>query len=608
MKAILFCQNAYAFGILAPIRDVLQKENHEILWFITPKLLDAFPFKKENFTTSILALQLFESDAIFAPGNEVPYYLRGVKVQIFHGLAGEKKGHFRIRHYFDLYLTQGPYFTEKFLEFKTKYQNFEVIETGWPKLDIYRSPEHQYQQEKIALLKEFSAKKIILYAPTFSPSLTSAPFLLEEIKRLAANKEFLILFKFHDLMDPKWIEAYKNLAQKISNALFIEDKNIIKYLLLSDLMISDTSSVIYEFLLLDKPVISFNNISKNILWLDSKEYEGLSEKVKNTFKNDTFEGKRKELSQQYHPYNDGNSAERMVQAVEKYITKNGVPNARNLSFLRKRKIHSIFGKPIVDVFKGPKINKISALLITYNEEEHINGVLENLQFADEIIVVDSFSTDKTINKLKEFPNVKLIQRPFKNFTDQKSFALEQATNNWILFIDADERLTDALKNEVLKTVNSKESTAAAYYFLRTFMFQKKKMRFSGTQSDKNYRLFQKSKCKFDTSKTVHETLLVDGQSLVLKNKLIHYSYNNYEEFKGKRLKYTSMQAKELLAKNKKPNAFHFIIKPAFRFFKHYVIGLGFLDGKKGLILSYLMALGIHNRYKELQRLRQEKVD
>ena len=161
---------------------------------------------------------------------------------------------------------------------------------------------------------------------------------------------------------------------------------------------------------------------------------------------------------------------------------------------------------------------------------------------------------------------------------------------------------------MLKTVNSKEITAAAYYFLRTFMFQKKKMRFSGTQSDKNYRLFQKSKCKFDTSKTVHETLLVDGQSLVLKNKLIHYSYNNYEEFKGKRLKYTSMQAKELLAKNKKPNAFHFIIKPAFRFFKHYVIGLGFLDGKKGLILSYLMALGIHNRYKELQRLRQEKVD
>ena len=138
------------------------------------------------------------------------------------------------------------------------------------------------------------------------------------------------------------------------------------------------------------------------------------------------------------------------------------------------------------------------------------------------------------------------------------------------------------------------------------MFKNEKVRFSGTQSDKNYRLFQKSKVKFDTSKTVHETLLVNGESTVLKHKLIHYSYKNYEDFKKKRLKYTSMQAKELLAKNKKPTIFHFIVKPTFRFVKHYIINLGFLDGKKGIILSYLMALGIYNRYAELKKLRQGK--
>ena len=104
MRVILFCQNAYAFGIMAPIRDLLNTDSHEFLWYFPNKLLDVFPNKKENFTTSILDLQLFESDIIFVPGNEVPYYLRGLKVQIFHGLAGEKKGHFRIRHYFDLYL------------------------------------------------------------------------------------------------------------------------------------------------------------------------------------------------------------------------------------------------------------------------------------------------------------------------------------------------------------------------------------------------------------------------------------------------------------------------------------------------------------------------
>lgn len=605
MKTILFCQNAYAFGILAPIRDVLQKENHEYIWFIAPKLLDTFPFKKENFTTSILDLQLFESDAIFAPGNEVPYYLRGVKVQIFHGLAGEKKGHFRIRHYFDLYLTQGPYFTEKFNRFKAQHQDFDVVETGWPKLDIYHTAVHEYQKEKETLLKDYQTDKIILYAPTFSPSLTSAPYLLEQIRELAISTGYLLLLKFHDLMDQKWVAAYKKLSEEVPNILFKEDKNITKSLLLADLMISDTSSVIYEFLLLDKPVITFKNISENIQWLDIKSYEGLVGKVKATLEHDTYAPERKKLNEQYHPYKDGKSAARMVQTTQEYIAKNGVPNERKLSFLRKKKIHKIFGTPTKDIFTGPKKNKISALVITYNEEDHINGVLENLQFADEIIVVDSFSTDTTIEKLKAFNNIHLIQRPFKDFTDQKAYALAQAKHNWVLFIDADERLTDALKNEVLKTVNSDQKKAAAYYFLRIFMFEKQRMRFTGTQSDKNYRLFQKSKVKFDLTKTVHETLLVDGESKVLKNKLIHYSYNNYEEFKNKRLKYTSMQAKELLAKNKKPTAFHFIVKPAFRFFKHYVIGLGFLDGKKGIVLSYLMALGIYNRYSELKRLRKE---
>jgi hypothetical protein len=100
--------------------------------------------------------------------------------------------------------------------------------------------------------------------------------------------------------------------------------------------------------------------------------------------------------------------------------------------------------------------------------------------------------------------------------------------------------------------------------------------------------------------------VVNGNSAVLDHKLIHFSYKNYEDFKTKRLKYTSMQANELLAKNKKPTLLHFIFKPPFRFMKHYFINLGFLDGKKGLILSYLMALGIYNRYAMLKKLRKKK--
>jgi len=606
MKVILFCQNAYAFGILAPIRDVLKTENNAYIWYIQPKLLAGFPFKNEAFTTSIFDLQLYKSDVIFVPGNEVPHYLRGVKVQIFHGFAGEKKGHFKIRHYFDLYLTQGPFFTEKFNKFKAKFNDFEVIETGWPKLDIYYKNDENYTIKRVNLLSENGAKNTVLYAPTFSPSLTSAPFLLDEIEALAKLGNHYIFLKFHPLMHQKWINVYKTLAKKYPNLQFIEDPNIVPYLKMADVLISDTSSAIYEFLLLDKPVITFKNISLEIKWKNSLTYNHLINLVEETLEKDELSTARTEINKAYHPYTDGKSAERMVQATKDYITKNGVPESRKLSYLRRKKIYKIFGKPVQNLFGGNKKEKISAAVITFNEDEHIYNLLENLQFADEIIIVDSFSTDASIEKIKEFKNVKLLQRPFVNFTDQKQFALDQCSNNWVVLIDADERLSDGLKNEVLKTVNSELPKAAAYFFRRTFMFKNEKMRFTGTQSDKNYRLFQKSKVHFNTSKTVHETLVVNGNSAVLDHKLIHFSYKNYEDFKTKRLKYTSMQANELLAKNKKPTLLHFIFKPPFRFMKHYFINLGFLDGKKGLILSYLMALGIYNRYAMLKKLRKKK--
>ncbi|HCO85136.1 MAG TPA: CDP-glycerol--glycerophosphate glycerophosphotransferase, partial [Arenibacter sp.] len=561
MKVILFCQNAYAFGILAPIRDVLQEQGHGFLWYISGKLLDNFPYKNEDYTVRTLDLQLYKSDAIFVPGNEVPYYIRGLKVQVFHGLAGEKKGHFRIRHYFDLYLTQGPYFTDKFNELKKVHKNFDVIETGWPKLDVYSTEKNRYDFEKKAILQQFNTDKIVLYAPTFSPSLTSAPYLLQEIKNLAETTGYVILIKLHDLMDPKWIKAYKRLSYEVNNVLFKEDKNIIKSLIQADILVSDTSSVIYEFILLDKPVISFKNIADKVLWDNSKSYTGLTQKVLDNFNLDPHAAERAYINMQFHPYQDGKSALRMVNAVKEYIEIHGVPEERKLSLARRLKIDTMFGKPTKNPFIGEKTNKISAILITYNEDIHINAVLENVKFADEIIVVDSFSTDGTIEKIKEHPNVKLIQRPFLNYTDQKSYALEQATNDWVIFLDADERIPDRLRNEILATVNSSEPTADAYYFYRTFMFKNKVLHFSGWQSDKNYRLFKKSKVHFTEERIVHETLVVDGESDVLKNKLVHYSYKNYEDYKGKMIKYGQMKAVEELKKDYAPNFYHFVFRP-----------------------------------------------
>jgi CDP-glycerol glycerophosphotransferase (TagB/SpsB family) len=265
-------------------------------------------------------------------------------VQVFHGLAGEKKGHFRIRHYFDLYLTQGPYFTDTFNKLKAIHKNFDVIETGWPKLDVYGLDKSLYDIEKNNLLKTHKAKTILLYGPTFSPKLTSAPFLLDQLKSLAQNKDYIILLKFHPLMEQSWVDSYKKLAEETPNIIFENEKNIIKFLLMADLLISDTSPVIYEFILLNKPVVSFRSISKNIHWDNSLDFEQLIPMVEKNLNEDPFATERQYIVEQFHPYNDGKSAERMVEAVENYIKENGVPNKRKLSFLRRLKINSMFKK------------------------------------------------------------------------------------------------------------------------------------------------------------------------------------------------------------------------------------------------------------------------
>jgi len=344
MKTILFCMNPYSFGILEPVMQVLKEKNHEFIWFIRPEILDKFPYQEQRFTSKIEDLVRFNSDAIFVPGNEVPHYLRGVKTQVFHGLAGEKKGHFRIRNYFDLYLTQGPYFTRWFSEAAVKYKDFEVVETGWPKLDVYGKELHKYDSVKLTLLKKSKAKKIILYAPTFSPSLTSAPYLLTQIEELAKSKEYLIVIKFHDLMAEDLIDSYKKLSMSFENVLFIEERNIIKYLLIADLMISDTSSVVYEFLLLDKPVITFKNNSLAIKWDNQLLFSGLVKRVAENLLKDPFKQQRLKILNEYHPYTDGNSAKRMVGAVEEYIKTNGVPEKRLISWFRRYKINKIFSK------------------------------------------------------------------------------------------------------------------------------------------------------------------------------------------------------------------------------------------------------------------------
>ncbi len=247
--------------------------------------------------------------------------------------------------------------------------------------------------------------------------------------------------------------------------------------------------------------------------------------------------------------------------------------------------------------------KLSALIITYNEMGYIEKCIESISFADEIIVVDSFSTDGTYEFLLEHPKVEVIQRPFFNFTDQKSHALKLASHDWILFVDADEVVPCGLKREILETINQ-ENGCEAYWFYRKFMYQNKPLHFSGWQSDKNHRLFRKSKVHFTSERLVHETLQVDGKSGKFKERLTHYCYKDFDDYKNKMLHYGILKAQEELQKGKRFNYLKMWTKTTWRFFYNYVVRFGFLDERRGINVCYLNALSVYKRYHELRRLEQ----
>lgn len=338
MKFILYCNLPYSFSILKPLEDEISKRGFDSIWYVPKNILQQFPYQDCSFTSKLKDIKEYQSDVIFVAGNEVPHFLRGIKVQIFHGLAGEKKGHFRIRDYFDLYLTQGEYFTNKFNTLALKHKDFKVIETGWCKLDNLYKITNQTIELKRSFIQKYSVKNIILYSPTFSPSLTSGDKLLDVIQNLSTNKDILVIIKFHDKMDRSIIEKYQNLKSK--NLIISKEKDISELLKISDIMISDTSSVVYEFILLDKPVITFDSKSENISWLNLKIIDNFQQRVLDILNGlDKFRLKRENIIKYYHPYDDGNSANRMINATIKYKNLYGIPNKRELSILRKLKIY-----------------------------------------------------------------------------------------------------------------------------------------------------------------------------------------------------------------------------------------------------------------------------
>lgn len=238
--------------------------------------------------------------------------------------------------------------------------------------------------------------------------------------------------------------------------------------------------------------------------------------------------------------------------------------------------------------------KLTVIIPTFNEEAYIEDALFSVSFADEIIVVDSFSTDKTPEIAKKYTS-KFLQREFDNFSNQKNFALNEATGDWVLFVDADERLTHSLEAEIVETIENPKHSGYKINFPHFYM-----NRFLYHHSDDVLRLVKREGAKFTGS--VHEKLHCNGSIGKLKNKMLHFTYKGLDNYIQKKESYAWFQAQQEFEKGKRATWFHLLIKPSYRFFRSFVLKGGFRDGVPGLTVAAVNAYGVFERYVKLMLL------
>ncbi len=236
------------------------------------------------------------------------------------------------------------------------------------------------------------------------------------------------------------------------------------------------------------------------------------------------------------------------------------------------------------------MSNITAIVVTYNEEKNIKDCLDGLKFAAEIIVVDSYSEDRT-RRIARRAGAKVIKSGVNYPEYNKNIGIDKAENKWVFIIDADERVTDVLSGEIKEKVKS--GRYDGYRLYRRNFFLSKEIKHCGWQKDSVVRLFKKDKGRYP-DKRVHGELLLKGTEGRLKEKLNHYSYNTISDYFEKVNRYTLWAATD--SKGKKVIPAKLLFNPAFRFIKMYFLRLGFLDGLYGLVLSVTASFSVFIKY------------
>ena len=243
--------------------------------------------------------------------------------------------------------------------------------------------------------------------------------------------------------------------------------------------------------------------------------------------------------------------------------------------------------------------KISAVILTRNEAANLPRCLESIRWVDEILVLDSESTDGTAGIAKKF-GAKVYLLPWDGFGKQKQKGVELAAGEWVFSIDADEVVTPGLQAEITSRLSTDNDTAG-YYLKRKAYFLDRFVRHGGWYPDWVLRLFQKGKGRF-TPAPVHESVVLEGPAGRLQADLLHYTDPNFSHYLAKLNRYTDLSAWELFEKGKRGSLFKILANPAVKFFSQYFLKAGFLDGRAGFILAGGSAFHVFSKYVKLWEL------
>lgn len=337
-KFLLYASQNYSYAILRPLQEVIRARGDQVKWFLKGKDINrSYLAEDEICLRDVQAVIDYNADTTLVPGNLVPSFFPGIKVQVFHGFNVEKRsntrGHFNIRGCFDLYCTQGPNTTATFKELSQQLGHFSVKETGWPAIDkLYANGNDEKR-----------SKPTVLLCSTFSTSLSCAEIIFDKVRELSQQGRWQWLVQFHPKMALSTVEKYKSIQGE--HLTFVETDNVVPLLQQADVMVCDTSSVLSMFLLLNKPVVTFKNSNPKAHLIDIDDVALIEKSIEHALSRpDDVMQPISNFIEQTHPYKDGHSAERVLAAVDELLAGKNLPKKRKpLNLMRALKMRKSLG-------------------------------------------------------------------------------------------------------------------------------------------------------------------------------------------------------------------------------------------------------------------------